>query len=393
MASLSNENQKTVTRSWLLEQLLILLLMLFFTLAVVEVLARVIVVGTRPPMSHFQAFDKKYALAQSIGASTTPTIIILGSSHATTGFYPELMEEKLATYHLNVSIVNLGVSANTPDHSLFLLKTLIQSGTKPRLVLADVSPPWMFNAAYYQDPSSTAYKFQRSYLGQCIAQVPETLQQKIACQVAHYSYLVRHQHYFKDLLKTLPEMVLHTHRQFDYQPITEAQIETSPKGWSPLYPVVTRDVLFQNSELRGPERTARMQMLEPLYGHFKWDAAPMYRLIYFCHQRHIPLLLIWLPEHPIQATFYHAFHLDESAIEKRLNALFIGPSVWYIDAHKQRYPDDLFQNPDHFNVVGAIEFSNWVAVQLAQEPFRQYLETSKSHPQHKYDSDSLQKSS
>jgi hypothetical protein len=352
--------------SRVLKKIGLCLLLFIVQLLLLEVSARTFVMLAKPPESHVEAFDRKLQLARSLSPQKN-TILLLGSSHTATGLYPEQLQSELRKSGLNTHVYNLGVCANTPELSLFLLKQAMKKGVKPALVVADVAPPWMFNRSYYEHESSTAYKFKRSYLGQCVAEKPTTLEGTLYCGASQVSYLVRHATSISSFLHALPEKLSRFKAAKSYAIVGEAQLETSPQGWSPMYPMPSKE------EMEAYSATAKESALAPAYQHFQWEEAPMKALIAFCQQQKIPLVLVWMPEHPLQRTYFKHFQLNEAAFDKRLKALFNTPGVTYHNAHAQTWPVDLFENPDHFNVVGAVEYTRLFADVLSKQPYRSLL--------------------
>jgi hypothetical protein len=361
-------------RNQILKRVGLIALVLVLTLLLTEAVVRTAVYLDKTPQSYSREFDAKYALAKAPQKPNSDTILLLGNSHIWHALFPELITHRLKQAGLQADIRNLGVNGATPEMNLFLLKKALQSGVRPRLVVYNVSP-FLLNGENYTDSvGNPESAFRKSYLGQCDFKDTKNWREKWTCAIKKNVQFIRYREWVLQQLTTM--------RQFYFLPANKpvpsalgaTLIENSPGGWSPAYELVSDsfEARFTAPDFLNAVKNGRS------LSNFHWDLTHIRQLTDFCGQENIPLLMVWLPEHPTMQKIYRYFQLPEKPefIKRFLALSQPAQRLWFLDLSEEDVNSDHFYNPDHLNVLGALPFSEKFAKLLLEKPYRQTLSPS-----------------
>jgi hypothetical protein len=364
--------------------ILISLAVVAFTLLCVEGLSRWIVSTSYPEQSSSKVFDRKYYLAKAPVEQKKSSILLLGDSYMNMGLYPELLQKRLLEKAgIETDIRNLASPNNTPEMSLFLLKTAIASGIKPKIVIYNVSPT-LFNKTRITNPEETPEKaLSNSYIGKCLYQSPSHFSGQVECTLDRYSYFFRYRSYFKEQLSQWERPLFGVEKKLRRGPLESPHVESeiSPGGWGPGYSIYTESQ-FQNNYKLTEEHV--QQYTKTTGKTFVWTDKPFQKLQHYCQEQHIPLLLAWFPSHPLQKTYSQQLNRLEQheQFETKMEALGHLPGIWFLNFHDSDADTDHYYNVSHLNILGAIELTNKVADVLLTPAFQSKFmaKTSASEP-------------
>jgi hypothetical protein len=366
-----------ISRSLLLKRLGIITFIVFISFIMAEMIVRTAVYWAQAPQSYSKEFDIKYALAQRAPLKDTNTILLLGNSHIWHALFPELITHQLKRADYSTEIRNLGVNGTTPEMNLFLLKKALKANVKPKLVVYNVAPI-LLNHEYYADPSANPEQaFQKSYIGQCYFQTHLQATQKWSCILKKNIQLARYREWVLQQVMLLSQSYFLPSNKPTAPVLGAAITENSPNGWSPAYELVSEPF---DSKFTAPEFLNAVKNGKSL-SNFQWDLSHLEKMKTFCQEQHIPLLMIWLPEHPAMKTVYRHFGLPPMAAFKQQFHTLSYPEkqVWFLDFSESDTNSDHFYNPDHLNVLGALPLSQQFAKLLLEEPYKGLLTVSQGN--------------
>lgn len=344
-----------------MRQLFCLGLCCFSTFLIAETVARLLIFNAHPPLSHSKDFDSKYFLATSKSKVQKHHILLLGDSLMAYGLYADLLALRFSEHGNSVDVRNLAVPGNTPNMSLFLLKTALAAGAKPDAVFFDVSLPH-----YNQHNLQSLYWgkkeiFYQSYLGSCQAS-PQT---SPACQLQRYSYLFRYRHFFKEQLLMLGDLWFHPKSIMAFQTADHVVSEISPDGWAPNYTLFKKSSFIQHFQAN--DVTLKNEKIVSAFVNFRWTEQAVSPLFTYCKKNHIPLILIWLPEHPVREGIYQHFHLSTKAFSKKVANMAQHWKFTYLDLHQADPNYTHYYNSSHLNILGALSATEELSKQLLKQ--------------------------
>jgi hypothetical protein len=345
---------------------LVATLVFLATVLVAEGIARLTVGLALPLESHDKGYDAKYYLAKRLVEKGQPLIILSGTSLSDWGVYPELLRAELQQKGYRAQVRNLSSMGNTAEQSIFLLKTAIDAGNRPKLVVFDLNPLF-FNKAYLEDdqkPLSAGGLFAKSYMGGCLAAKPQEAFAKMDCGLKKASYLYRYRSFFKDQLTALPEALLKPAKRQKLDFKDHPYVEISLDGWRPAFPVHT-SVEFDEMYREPPP-----YMLKQLqhYGQFRFTDETLVKMAAFCKRENIPMIALWTPQHPLMNRYYAKYKLSQGYFEERFKAVTASQGIPFLNLRQAVQDPALFYNPDHLNALGAIALTRQLADRLTTEP-------------------------
>jgi hypothetical protein len=348
-------------RDFVAKQTLYAVASLALSLLLMELIARLVISVGSPPHYYSADFDKKYALAQSLSLQTAHGILVLGTSRAQKGIYPELVSSELTRLHFPSEVINLAAYGSLPKDDAFLGETAFEKGYRPSLVLYDVGPE---DFLYRAGRSGFSDEFLHSPGGSAAMQSKSDIGATLKQMMDRNCMLFAYRQYFKSVVLTLPNRILHPLEAVATGP-GQAAGDGSPLGWSPGYGLLSAGECEK-------QITAYSQSNQPIP---KADALPVESLksylspiVTLCQSRKIPLVFVWLPR------LSHAVKLcDEKLAKYSLNStslltktcLACGTSLIDLGAD-----DDAnhFSDITHLSATGSIKASCALAAHLAQRP-------------------------
>lgn len=328
--------------------MLVPLLSLLITTLIAEGLARVITTAGHAPLSYSAIFDIKYELARN---TPSPDIVALGDSIIENGLYPELVQTMLNEAGYPLSVINVGLPANNVEVNIFLLKQTLRQGRRPKLVLFNVTPR-MFGKRLNNRVET---HLMRSYLGQCEYKPKPGLLPAADCFLSEHLALLRHRGFIKQAFTPFAEKKVKTTNTGEY--------ETSLSGWNPHYNVWSRSEFY---------KLHVSPIDKPKSKKPQWTLAHVQPLIDFCKQENLPLVLVWLPEHPERLKRYPIY----ADFDARVARLARENQVGFINMGRSETNIQHYYNTDHLNVIGGIAFSQQLAGLLLSPPYRAFLSAS-----------------
>lgn len=360
-----------IKRITLLRKMGVITLIAVVTLMLTEAAVRTAAYWAQAPQSYSKDFDIKYALARHSPKPGANTILLLGNSHIWHALYSELITHRLQKAGYSVDIRNLGVNGTTPKMNLFLLKSALKSGVRPKLVVYNVAPI-LLNHEYYTDPTATPEQaFTKSYLGQCYFLPHSKLSEKWACTLKKNLQIVRYREWVLQQITTLSQTCFLPANKPSSPVLGAPLTESSPTGWSPAYELVSGSF---DSQFLAPRFLNAVKNGKSL-SNFHWDLSHLQELKDFCQKEHIPFVMLWLPEHPTMTKIYKHFALPSMQNFRKQFQALSNPSkqLWFIDLSESDTNPDHFYNPDHLNVLGALPISENFAQILLKDPYKQLL--------------------
>jgi hypothetical protein len=357
-------------RRWMLQFALVGLVL--FGLA--EVGARALVAAIHPPMSHATQFDLKYLMATDKRYQQSPTMVVLGNSYMNRALYPDWFRYQLLQAKRPLGVINLANSAATPKVNAYLLKAFLEKGHNSAAAVILNVHPRMFLSDTRQTsgritplPDSVETRLQASYLGRCELNPSSDWASHLTCAAESASYLLRYRGWLKEVLGQ---------SQAIFKPIQRpspgvsriARNELPPHGWAPGYDVIAPGE-FDTTLAELHDQEYRKYRLNPaLKQQFEASSDRLAPIVAFCQARHIPLVLVWLPQHPKANQFYgfSRHQLQEAQAVWRQTAQ--QPGVWYVDLHDRLPGDQYYYDTGHVNVVGAVEVTKLLATAINALP-------------------------
>lgn len=339
------------------------------TLCVLESMARMWVVAVRTPTSNSAAFDVKLALAEQPTPVGGQRIFLVGDSKTWHGLFPELLQARLKTGNQPVMVTNLGVSAATPKMNHVILASALAHGVKPDVVVYNISP-MLVNRTYFRSPQATAQQpFDHSYFGRC--RVPKLLgkrlpiEKRLSCGLEQVSVLFQQRAVLADLLRMLARNGFMLNRNPLEWRSAAFYREVSVNGWSPDTEVMA-DLKADMDIAAWVKAVQQAESLTP----FVQDTTEIANFIRYCRQQHIPVVLLWLPEHPLMEGVYRTLEVPEPRAIERIFEALADPSgetpVWFSNQRTRDSDATHYYNPDHQNVLGAIPATERLAQFLRQ---------------------------
>lgn len=351
-----------VSLKFLLKRGLVALLVVVLTFLAVECVARLIVGLAVPVQSLDKTMDAKYYLAKRPMAEDKPKVLVSGDSLAEFAVYPELMASELKDKGYDVDVRNLASIGNTAERAIFLLKTSIDAGNRPDVVVYDLNPR-LFNKAFLaadNDPGEAGNLFAKSYVGSCVYPKAGGMA-KLDCLLKKNSYLYRYRSFLKDELAALPETLSKPAQRLKLDFEDRPETEISKAGWMPAYKVFTKGEFYR--EYSKPQYNS--QFLEH-FDRFEWTDETLMQMAAFCKKENIPLILVWLPEHELMNRYYSHYHLSQEYFHVRFKALSKKLNLPLLDMRNAVRDAGEFYDPDHVNSIGSINLSRQLANRLVR---------------------------
>jgi hypothetical protein len=350
-------------RRWILQFALVGLIL--FGLA--EVGVRALVAAIHPPMSHAAQFDLKYLMATDKRYQQSPTMVVLGNSYMNRALYPDWFRYNLQQAKRPFGVINLANSAATPKVNAYLLKAFVEKGHNSAAAVILNVHPRMFLTDTRQIlgnmtplPDTVETRLQASYLGRCELNPSYDWASRLACAAESASYLLRYRRWLKEVLGQ---------SQAIFKPIQRpnpsvsriARNELPPHGWAPGYDVIAPG-MFDATLADLHDQEYRKYQLDPqLKQHFFASSKLLTPIVAFCQARHIPLVLVWLPQHPQSNQFYGFSTRQLQQAQSVWQATSTLPGVWYVDLHHKLPGDQYYYDTGHVNVVGAVQVTEKLA--------------------------------
>jgi len=344
-----------------LKQLATVILAVILVLVLLEVGTRFLVVTGNPPMFGTREFDSKFHLATTpIGATQDKTLFFLGTSHALTAIYPELLKEELnPNFHLNA--INLATSGGLPENQVLLLKAAVKSGYKPAAVFYEAGP---LAASDCADLNSETTGLKSSAYGNFFITPAHDWLGELASLPQKHLYIVRYRSWLKLLLMGAPKAVLSPDgkQQSDMQ-AKELLRGISPLGWSPYYKVATKDELSKTGlfirniigtkrNLQDPTAVALvLNKLQPIQEE--------------CRALRIPLVLVWMPEvGECEQSYKEMLNIDSRQFANILQRFCAENKLRFLDLHNTLTNSDYFADCTHVNAAGGTACTKHLAALL-----------------------------
>lgn len=366
-----------VTRPVLFRKMVSALAVLALVFLLAESGTRCLVFLTHAPQSYSVEFDQKYALAIHPKTPETKRVFMMGDSKMWHTYFPELLALRGNQQGVPYQSVNLSVNGSTPDMNLFLLKEAMAHNHRPALVIYNIAPIQL-NRHFEGNPKLTAEgAFRASYMGTCLYQKSQVIEKKADCWLQDHSYFFRYRPYLAQTLSIMGEKYFLPDSEPQVPVLGAPKTEGSMGGWSPDYELFsdldkrTLDPSFLNAVKSGESLTP-----------FIWDPTPILRLRDYCIKNQIPLLLVWLPEHPSMAKLYRYFKVpDLKWFDTRMAGL-ANPDrqVGFLNLRTADTNPDHYYNADHLNILGGLTATESLSKLLLQPPYRELLKTSGSKP-------------
>ena len=101
--------------------------------------------------------------------------------------------------------------------------------------------------------------------------------------------------------------------------------------------------------------------------HFEWTDAYFLQLQRYCRAQGIPLLMVWLPEHPITAEYHRRLGVSDAMLDRQFRLLFDRTQTGYVSFHRLLTRSDQFHTPDHVNPLGAMPLTETMAAFLLEK--------------------------
>jgi hypothetical protein len=341
-------------------------LLILFNLFLAEIAARFLVVLAKPPETLAKSYDLKYQMAQRLPKTSKPTLLVMGDSLEEFGIYPEWLENRLRHAGYEASVQSFASPGNTPERSLFLLKTAIKAGYKPKLIIYDLHPR-IFNQNFISDPVQTGEKpFSQTYVGHCLYRHQASA---VQCALEKQFYLLRYRNYFKELFFSIPDDFSHVHRlvqQTNQRNLIDTDI--SQAGWAPGYSVLDNAQFLQKYD-----QAKFYTKIAPDFDKFQWTEDAFAPFYHYCQSQKIPLVFVWLPEHPVTEKYYRYFHLSKGYFSKAFSHYGERTHVPFLSLHDAFSEAENFHDPDHLNAVGAISLTQKLAERLQEKNYQSVL--------------------
>lgn len=358
LATYSNESlRKTLPISfnvWL-KRVIVAFFVVLITFVISEGLVRLLIVYAQPELSHAKEFDYKFQLAQRYAKENQPGILILGDSLIDFALYPELFAARLSNAGLNLGITNLAVPGNSYEHDLLLLKTAIAQGHKPVLVIVNAHLR-LFNQSYYKTQVQNRKNFERSYLNRCLVGSKRSWNSTLRCELEKNIFLIRYRDFLKMELDTMPGTLLNPKKRMSVVPNLFPKAEFSPDGWTPGYEIYSKQAFSAKFSSQ-----AHFKQLATDLKEFHWTDLHFSRLADFCRKEKLPLMVVWLPEHPVNAQVYRAYGLSLKALTTSLDNTLKKEQVIWVNLRDNFKSSEIYMDPEHVNPEGAILVTRQVA--------------------------------
>lgn len=350
----SKKKIESPSRFGFIKLIVIIIVCFFIVFLLLEMMVRSIVLIAKYPISGMGDVDAKKQMADEyINVPLNNMILVTGASSSNQDIYPELIDQKLQEHGIEGHIINFAHSGGLPETNLYILNDMLKSGSKPKLIIYDFTPPWIFNKTYL-DTYSIITTFHNSFAYNCLYKKPENLLKKLQCEVTDRIFLIKYRPYLKSFIQTSAANIFSPKIKY----YTSSLIGSySPKGWTPLYLHNTKENFNGVNSVTGPQS----EMLKYLYGNFEWSDEQMDLLTNFAQKNEIPLLLIWMPEHPIKKDYYEYFDVSEKKFTDKFVYYKTLPYIQTLDLHEMPMQDNDFADYGHLNPSGAVSISNYLS--------------------------------
>jgi len=307
------------------------------TLLTLESLARVIaVVGQYDPLT-----SDEFLLKQRLAETPTknPAIVFMGSSFTAASIYADVLASQLQKSGTQADVKNLAMQGQgaSPAVQMRLLRSAIDSGNKPSVVLCDVSPLLGF-----------------------VAERLENHQQLTPFS----SYLLVYRARFCRLLRSLPGMLCapSTVSTAGFGVNTPPQ---STKGWNPI--LEASDDQSIDASLQQRQALAHQHRSSPQF--FKL-LEPLQAL---CLKEKIPLVFVYYPTTPESDAVYQKLGIPPEQFVRLCTEMTTREQVHFINLHA---PLDrtFFADCDHVNAAGAVFITQKMLQLMTTDKFQQLLQ-------------------
>ena len=348
------------TDSW--KRVLTIAAAVVVTMLLLESMARCWVLALKLPDSHVASFDVKLALAKEPTPPGQRRILLLGDSKIWHSIYPELLEVQLKRSNRPVMVTNHGVSGATPRMNQVVLAQALKHGIKPDVVVYNVSP-MLLNRWYFQLPGVTPqFAFDSTYTGRCIAprllHSRQTWDQRVVCGIERWSQLLRHRSALAEQLKPLVNQGFMPQTNPLIWRVEAPHLEGSLRGWSPDSHVIAA----METDFDVEAFIASVKLGKSLTS-FEEDPRELQGFLQYCQQQHVPVVLVWLPEHPVMTRVYRELGVPPASQLEHMMSTLTSPAspgssrspVWLLNLRDADTDSTHYYNPDHLNVLGSIK--------------------------------------
>jgi len=353
----------------MLRRFLIVALVAVVNLVFLETLARLIVVHAKPTTGKTATYDRKFELA-SKKYRDKPEILLMGDSIMHFGVYPELLDAKLNSMtgnptHSAVNSLNLASPSTSPTMNLLLLKQAVRRNGEPRLVVYNFSPR-VFNRN--RPPDSFDHVFEDSLFYRCHNDDHHAFSVRFRCFFEENLALLRYRAFLKDEAEKISKTMFRFDKRLKF-PDSNPGREMSSTGWAPAYSIHTEEELLR--EYRDNPKVA--QIFRNEMNRYAWSAQAIAPFLKYCGEKKIPVLVIWLPEHPLADRYYETAGVSRQKLAASLKALAVGKDVYVIDWHDKPMSTREFADLDHLNPLGVVKITADLAELLQRPPIASLL--------------------
>jgi hypothetical protein len=341
-----------------------------FCLALLEALARIVVVTGNPPQYGYRAIDSKVEVAAASRKDPLPQVFFLGSSYTAQGVCSELITYRLNQSGYNISAYNLAFSKARPLDQLWLLRTAFRNKVPPAAVVCEVS----FDALALPKNISTTYtkELQSSYMR--FWKRENSLLDSVKFILGNNFYLFRYRSYLRQFLLDAPSVVFAPDGATTHFVTNKVNIESSLHGWMPGYSIFNQDSYDKTAQFE----SERLLLAQHLDGR-ALKYYPLVAVSDFCARNHIPVILLWLPTYPSFQSWKEK--LTGISVAQFRETLMRDAGKYHLDLIDLHDDSDQahYSNPDHLNAIGAICVSERIAQKLTEPPFDEMLRKYKRH--------------
>ncbi|MGH9549714.1 MAG: hypothetical protein ACRD3W_10080, partial [Terriglobales bacterium] len=246
----------------------------------------------------------------------------------------------------------------------------VQMCGKPVLVISDVRPAAFTPFFEEHSGKSESRTFNESYLGRRYSARSDAAA-KLNNELERVSYLYGFRSYLRESLLHWMQMVAQPEVWRRQSLATqESHDGCSMNGWTPRFQVMSETALVPGD----PEFERIVNRLESLVGKqpFHWTDRSTEQIRAFCADKHVPLLFVWYPTHPMLKEAWSKAGVDSDEFGSIFRRL-CSKNVYFLDMHNADQDIHHFYTRDHLNAYGAIKFSDLFANQLLKPPFVQLI--------------------
>ena len=295
-------------------------------------------------ISDWLSFNWRYAAESVAGPAAKADVVLLGDSLIKGGVLPSVIEPRLGT-----SVYNLSIQGGTAPTSYFLLKRLVESGSRPRLVVVDFHPNLLAVAPRSTETWGDLLTLRESAdLLWNSGDLP--LFARTSLLRAFPSYRHRSQTRAA-ILAALRGQVVHAKR---YNDLLRQAYERS--GAALLLPI--------QDQVRGPESASNAGQHRSAWKPHRCNATYVRRLLQLAEDNGITVAWLLPPTSPEWLARRRAMNAEapHEAYVRAMSEKF--PSIVVIDGRDAEYPSTAFKDLTHLHVGGASELSLGLAAIL-----------------------------